>query len=524
MNSFVNNPNTSSPMYSLNNNTSRESVNSENRNDVASPNNEAYFKYQQTVQENQKLINNFIYGTSPTSTNTNTTTTNKEVHSNNNMDDMIFNNSQQSQNSQDSSFAILSNSSAILDSSMITPANHSMDSITSPTLQHQLLNISSSSSSSTFKDHPPSNAAPNQLLINAVKNNVNINNNKLSPFSPEDLASNSSQSSIMSNSQSSIHPSPVVSATNPSSPLTSLQRLPNLNGSNTSLDTINSINSYNSPSLLPTNINNNNNTSATNSPTTQPLSGQTFSPQISPILSPMGIATQPQTVSAQTSPNTSQILSMPTDSVQGNDPDVITNQTSFVVVSSELHPNLPAISTPSQSQTQTQSPSQSQSQTQFQNHSTPNTTDLDSTLKSPSLLSVDHGLTSPQRQPSPANEPSTKPTSAMNALSNLSVIYNGTLDSIDYNNPSYSVSYMDNSQAPLSSSYFVDESQISTNLTSPPTQPEDPTNKLMMDIPVNQRRLSTNPFINEMMLNHGHTTTNMSNPENDTNDDNPFNI
>jgi len=533
-------------MYS-NNNNSVESVNNENSQNQSgsiqgNENPSVYFQnqqkiqenydkskqlYQKTVEENQTLMNNFISGNSnlPANSNSNNNNNNNDVNTNDesmfspNLSHTSFNGAQ---NYQDSSFAILANSSTILDSSMISQANRSslinpdsINNITSPIIKHQSI-----SSVTSINDHQPSNASQNSLLISAVTNNAMMNKNPLSADvlynqqqiikNQGDTASISSQSSVMSG-QSSIHNSPIVTATIPTS---QINRLPSNSSGNTSM------NSYSSPSLQPV-VNTPPFISRTPSPANSLLPGRPYSPQASPSVSPLVMAAQIQSITPQSSPslsttqiqsitpqgspslnttqiqsitpqsspslNTTQIIPIANEASQGNVNDNLTNKTAYIepnIVAPTAHKHaLPAIPTP------------------------PTNTTIPP--------AVDNGMND--------DLSNNKTRSVMNTLSNMSLIYNSTYESIDLD-ASYSTTFLENSisQAQLPADYYPEGINSGSNTTSPTSLPDANSSKLIVDHPIDNRRISNNPFINDMVNSSGNTA--ISNPENNTDDNNPFNI
>ncbi|KAL6618269.1 hypothetical protein U3516DRAFT_588654 [Neocallimastix sp. 'constans'] len=179
----------------------------------------AKIMYQQTVQENQKLINNFINGSSLNnsthSSNNNTIISNNDNINNNNVEGIFsppLSNMSLNSSTPDSSFAILANSSTITAESSILSTNKasviSPESFTSPIVQYQSPNISLVENGSGSVQTSP--LSMNNKALNFINNNGNIVNRN--PLSMEmminqqniiknqgDTASISSQSSIMSN-------------------------------------------------------------------------------------------------------------------------------------------------------------------------------------------------------------------------------------------------------------------------------------------------------------------------------------
>jgi hypothetical protein len=342
-------------------------------------------------------------------------------------------------------------------------------------MKHQSIN----STTSSIVEHHPSNASQNSLLISAVTNNAMINNNPLPSdilhnqqqiVNQSDTASISSQSSIMSG-QNSIHNSPLVTATIPTS---QLNHLNNNNGSNTSLDVMNT---YTSPSLQPANMNTPPFINRSPSPSINSLvPSQTYSPQASPSVSPLVMNAQIQSVTPQGSPslNSTQVIPPAYEQVQGNGNDNQPNKVPFgieptVVVSTDHKHALPAI---------------------------PTQTTIPSTINN-GMGQINNNLVN---QSTPSNETANKKKSIMNTLSDMSLIYNSTVDSIDL------------------------ESSFSTAFYEPsfsnPQFQEGNASKLIVDQPIDNRRISNNPFINDMV----NGTNTINNPENNTDDNNPFNI
>lgn len=274
------------------NNNVNNSVNFHNQQNLQEKYNKSKQLYQNTIQDNQIHINKFTSNTplNTSQTITNNFNTNSSTNNNGNDNVQMMLSPPLSplsmggiQNNNDSSFAILANTSA---ENVLTSSSNNVENVISPITQNQNLNISDN----TF-DHQSinvnvvNNVKINPLLINSVNNNT-------MPFD-DPFINRNNQSSIINGTSNSIQNTSLTIPVQ-MNPVNSLQQQQlSRNASDTSSEFNNgfSTTNFTSPTLTPNNPNMTINKKPSSSPiispqthVSSPLSQPTTpSPNISPI-------------------------------------------------------------------------------------------------------------------------------------------------------------------------------------------------------------------------------------------------